>query len=41
MLLQLNLQEGVDGNPMAGKMKYFSRGVAVLTVPFTMNFAKV
>jgi YidC/Oxa1 family membrane protein insertase len=41
MLLQLNLQEGMEGNPMAGKMKYFSRGMAVMTVPFTMNFAKV
>ncbi|NP_001168896.1 Mitochondrial inner membrane protein OXA1-like [Zea mays] len=37
--VELNLQEGMEGNPMAGKMKYFSRGVAVLTVPFTMNFA--
>ncbi|XP_066378218.1 mitochondrial inner membrane protein OXA1-like [Miscanthus floridulus] len=38
--VELNLQEGMEGNPMAGKMKYFSRGMAVLTVPFTMNFAK-
>lgn len=37
--VELNLQEGMEGNPMAGKMKYFSRGVSVLTVPFTMNFA--
>ncbi|OQU92279.1 hypothetical protein SORBI_3001G322300 [Sorghum bicolor] len=39
--VELNLQEGMEGNPMAGKMKTFSRGMAVLTVPFTMNFAKV
>ncbi|CAD6204232.1 unnamed protein product [Miscanthus lutarioriparius] len=38
--VELNLQQGMEGNPMAGKMKYFSRGMAVLTVPFTMNFAK-
>lgn len=41
VLFQLNLQEGMEGNPMAGKMKNFSRGMAVMTVPFTMNFAKV
>lgn len=41
MLPQLNLQEGMEGNPMARKMKNFSRGMAVLTVPFTMSFAKV
>ncbi|XP_062205872.1 mitochondrial inner membrane protein OXA1-like [Phragmites australis] len=38
--VELNLQEGMEGNPMAGKMKNFSRGMAVMTVPFTMNFAK-
>jgi hypothetical protein len=31
----------MEGNPMARKMKNFSRGMAVLTVPFTMSFAKV
>ncbi|KAB8113361.1 hypothetical protein EE612_052342 [Oryza sativa] len=38
--VELNLQEGMEGNPMARKMKNFSRGMAVLTVPFTMSFAK-
>ncbi|XP_047096250.1 mitochondrial inner membrane protein OXA1-like [Lolium rigidum] len=38
--VELNLQEGMEGNSMAGKMKTFSRGMAVMTVPFTMNFAK-
>ncbi|KAJ1296547.1 hypothetical protein BS78_01G309800 [Paspalum vaginatum] len=38
--VELNLQEGMEGNPMAGKMKYFSRGMAFMTVPFTMNFPK-
>jgi YidC/Oxa1 family membrane protein insertase len=41
VLFQLNLQEGMEGNSMAGKMKTFSRGMAVMTVPFTMNFPKV
>lgn len=41
MQLKLNLQEGMEGNPMAGKMKMFSRGMAFMTVPFTMNFAQV
>uniref|UniRef100_A0A0E0M9V4 Membrane insertase YidC/Oxa/ALB C-terminal domain-containing protein n=1 Tax=Oryza punctata TaxID=4537 RepID=A0A0E0M9V4_ORYPU len=39
--VELNLQEGMEGNPMASKMKNFSRGMALLTVPFTMNFAKI
>ncbi|XP_062200566.1 mitochondrial inner membrane protein OXA1-like [Phragmites australis] len=38
--VELNLQEGMEGNSMAGKMKNFSRGMAFMTVPFTMNFAK-
>ncbi|WVZ57412.1 hypothetical protein U9M48_007799 [Paspalum notatum var. saurae] len=38
--VELNLQEGMQDNPMAGKMKYFSRGMAFMTVPFTMNFPK-
>lgn len=41
MQLKLNLQEGMEGNPMASKMKTFSRGMAFMTVPFTMNFAQV
>ncbi|KAH7550139.1 hypothetical protein JRO89_XS13G0141300 [Xanthoceras sorbifolium] len=38
--LASNMQEGMEGNPMAGTMKNFSRGLAVLSVPFTMNFPK-
>ncbi|VAH05525.1 mitochondrial inner membrane protein OXA1-like [Triticum dicoccoides] len=38
--VELNLQEGMEGNSMADKMKTFSRGMALMTVPFTMNFAK-
>ncbi|TVU31979.1 hypothetical protein EJB05_23695, partial [Eragrostis curvula] len=38
--VELNLQEGMEGNPMAGKMKMFSRGMAFMSVPFTMSFSK-
>ncbi|XP_077229017.1 mitochondrial inner membrane protein OXA1-like [Tasmannia lanceolata] len=38
--VELNMQDGMEGNPMAGIMKNFSRVLAVLTVPFTMNFPK-
>ncbi|KAK9668399.1 hypothetical protein RND81_13G057500 [Saponaria officinalis] len=38
--VEFNMQEGMEGNPVAGTMKKFSRGLAVLTVPFTMNFPK-
>uniref|UniRef100_A0A0D9XLN2 Membrane insertase YidC/Oxa/ALB C-terminal domain-containing protein n=2 Tax=Leersia perrieri TaxID=77586 RepID=A0A0D9XLN2_9ORYZ len=38
--VELNLQEGMEGSPMASKMKNFSRGMALMTVPFTMSFAK-
>nr|KYP38862.1 hypothetical protein KK1_039843 [Cajanus cajan] len=36
--VECNLQEGMEGNPVAGTMKNVSRGLAVLTVPFTMGF---
>lgn len=36
--VEFNVQEGMEGNPVAGTMKKFSRGLAVLTVPFTMSF---
>ncbi|KAL9246645.1 hypothetical protein vseg_020154 [Gypsophila vaccaria] len=36
--VEFNMQEGMEGNPVAGTMKKFSRGLAVLTVPLTMNF---
>lgn len=35
------MQEGLEGNPVAATMKNVSRGLAVLTVPFTMSFPKV
>ena len=35
------MQEGLEGNPVAATMKNVSRGLAVLTVPFTMGFPKV
>lgn len=38
--VEFNMQEGMEGNPVAGTMKKFSRGLAVLTVPFTMSFPK-
>ncbi|KAM3711870.1 hypothetical protein ACB098_01G141500 [Castanea mollissima] len=38
--VECNMQEGMEGNPVAGTMKNVSRGLAVLTVPFTMSFPK-
>nr|XP_010919268.1 mitochondrial inner membrane protein OXA1-like isoform X1 [Elaeis guineensis] len=38
--VELNMQEGMEGNPMVGTMKNFSRILALLTVPFTANFPK-
>ncbi|CAJ1936404.1 unnamed protein product [Sphenostylis stenocarpa] len=38
--VECNMQEGMEGNPVAGTMKNLSRGLAVLTVPFTMGFPK-
>lgn len=35
------MQEGLEGNPIASTMKNVSRGLAVVTVPFTMSFPKV
>ncbi|CAL0326305.1 unnamed protein product [Lupinus luteus] len=40
LTVECNMQEGLEGNPMAGTMKNVSRGLAVLTVPFTMGFPK-
>ncbi|XP_058095956.1 mitochondrial inner membrane protein OXA1-like isoform X2 [Magnolia sinica] len=40
LTVELNVQEGMEGNPVAGTMKKFSRILAVLTIPFTMNFPK-
>ncbi|KAB1216046.1 Mitochondrial inner membrane protein OXA1 [Morella rubra] len=38
--VECNMQEGLEGNPVAATMKNVSRGLAVLTVPFTMSFPK-
>ncbi|MBA0714376.1 hypothetical protein Golax_013352, partial [Gossypium laxum] len=35
-----NMQEGMEGNPAAATMKNVSRVLALLTVPFAMNFPK-
>ncbi|EEF51345.1 mitochondrial inner membrane protein OXA1 [Ricinus communis] len=38
--VELNMQEGLEGNPVAGTMKNISRVFAALTVPLTMGFPK-
>ncbi|KAF7803497.1 mitochondrial inner membrane protein OXA1-like [Senna tora] len=38
--VECNMQEGMEGNPVAGTMKNVSRVLAVFTVPFTMGFPK-
>uniref|UniRef100_A0A1D1ZDJ3 Mitochondrial inner membrane protein OXA1-like n=1 Tax=Anthurium amnicola TaxID=1678845 RepID=A0A1D1ZDJ3_9ARAE len=38
--VELNMQEGMEGNPIASTMKNFSRILAFLTVPFTATFPK-
>ncbi|ERN15015.1 hypothetical protein AMTR_s00032p00233900 [Amborella trichopoda] len=38
--VELNMQEGMEGNPIAGTMKNFSRFIAFATVPITMSFPK-
>lgn len=35
------MQEGLEGNPVAGTMKYFSRILAVVAVPVMITFPKV
>ena len=40
-LFQLNMQDGMEGNPMAKSMKKFSRFFGVMFVPFTIGFPKV
>ena len=35
------MQEGMEGNPIAATMKNVMRGLAIATVPLTMNFPKV
>ncbi|KAL5054272.1 hypothetical protein RYX36_034954 [Vicia faba] len=40
LVVECNMQEGLEGNPMAATMKNFSRVLALLSVPFTMSFPK-
>lgn len=39
--LQLGAMDGMQGQPMMGKMKMFFRGFAILIVPLTASFPKV
>ncbi|KAF9616369.1 hypothetical protein IFM89_029623 [Coptis chinensis] len=38
--VECNVQEGLEGNPVAGTIKIYSRVLAVLTVPITMTLPK-
>lgn len=38
--VECNMQQGMEGNTSSNTMKNISRGLAVLTVPFTMSFPK-
>uniref|UniRef100_A0A2P2KI40 Membrane insertase YidC/Oxa/ALB C-terminal domain-containing protein n=1 Tax=Rhizophora mucronata TaxID=61149 RepID=A0A2P2KI40_RHIMU len=38
--VEYNMQEGLEGNPIAGTMKNVSRVLAFATVPLTMSFPK-
>ncbi|XP_022942094.1 mitochondrial inner membrane protein OXA1-like [Cucurbita moschata] len=38
--VEFNMQEGMEGNPMAGTMKNVMRGLAIATVPLTSSFPK-
>ncbi|KAG2550670.1 mitochondrial inner membrane protein OXA1-like [Panicum virgatum] len=38
--VELNMQDGMEGNPMAKSMKKFSRFFGVMFVPFTIGFPK-
>ncbi|TYK16567.1 mitochondrial inner membrane protein OXA1 [Cucumis melo var. makuwa] len=38
--VEYNMQEGMEGNPVAGTMKNVMRGLAIATVPLTMHFPK-
>ncbi|KAF6173034.1 hypothetical protein GIB67_006410 [Kingdonia uniflora] len=40
LTVEYNMQEGLEGNPIAGTMKNVSRVFATLMVPFTMSFPK-
>ncbi|KAF0916176.1 hypothetical protein E2562_000769 [Oryza meyeriana var. granulata] len=38
--VELNMQDGMEGNPMLKMVKNFSRAMAVLTIPFALSFPK-
>ncbi|KEH31120.1 putative membrane insertase OXA1/ALB3/YidC, membrane insertase YidC/Oxa1 [Medicago truncatula] len=40
IVVETNMQEGMEGNPMGNTMKKFSRVLALLSVPFTLSFPK-
>ncbi|KAM7279062.1 hypothetical protein ACFE04_006196 [Oxalis oulophora] len=40
LVVEANMQEGMEGNPIAGPMKNFSRVLAFATVPLTHSFPK-
>ncbi|GAV65771.1 60KD_IMP domain-containing protein [Cephalotus follicularis] len=40
VVVESNMQEGLEGNPAGNTMKNVSRGLAVLSVPLTMSFPK-
>ncbi|CAF1700364.1 unnamed protein product [Brassica napus] len=40
-MLLSNLQEGMEGNPVAGTMKKFSRIIAFLSIPILMGIEKL
>ncbi|XP_013723903.1 mitochondrial inner membrane protein OXA1-like [Brassica napus] len=40
IMVESNLQEGMEGNPVAGTMKKFSRIIAFLSIPILMGIEK-
>ncbi|KAG2256265.1 hypothetical protein Bca4012_093349 [Brassica carinata] len=41
IMVESNMQEGMEGNPVAGTMKKFSRIIAFLSLPILMGIEKV
>lgn len=40
IMVESNMQEGMEGNPVAGTMKKFSRIIAILSIPILMGIEK-
>ncbi|KAL0688863.1 hypothetical protein Bca4012_088540 [Brassica carinata] len=40
IMVESNMQEGMEGNPVAGTMKKFSRIIAFLSIPILMGIEK-